>query len=86
MNVLTSLLFDTSSIATKTFLLCLLRIVNIFSKRFSTSKTGFFPVKVKVKPWKEKGEDPRYTCKFLGDLLYLFKAKDKCHSDDQPEN
>ena len=33
-----------------------------------------------VKPWKKTEEDTQYTCEPLGDLRYLFRTTNECHS------
>ena len=38
-----------------------------------------------VKPWK-KTEDTQYTCEPLGDLRYLFRTTNECHSNEHPQN
>ena len=40
----------------------------------------------RVKPWKKTEEDTPYTCEPLGDLRYLFKTTNECHSNKQPQN
>ena len=37
-----------------------------------------------VKPWKKTEEDTQYTCELLGDLRYLFRNTNKCHSNEHP--
>ena len=39
-----------------------------------------------VKPWKETEEDTQYTCEPLGDLRYLFRTTNRCHSNEHPQN
>ena len=39
-----------------------------------------------VKPWKKTVEDTQYTREPLGDLRYLFKTTNECHSNEQPQN
>ena len=39
----------------------------------------------RVKPWK-KTEDTQYTCEPLGDLRYLFKTTNECHSNEHSPN
>ena len=39
-----------------------------------------------VKPWKKTEEDTQYTCEPLGDLRYLFKTTNECHSNEHPQN
>ena len=39
-----------------------------------------------VKPWKKTKEDTQYTCEPLGDLRYLFRTTNECHSNKQPQN
>ena len=38
-----------------------------------------------VKPWKKTEEDTQYTCEPLGDLRYLFRTTNECHSNDTPK-
>ena len=38
----------------------------------------------RVKPWKKTEEDTQYTCELLGDLRYLFRNTNKCHSNEHP--
>ena len=40
----------------------------------------------RVKPWKKREEDTQYTCEPLGDLRYLFRTTNECHSNKQPQN
>ena len=35
-----------------------------------------------VKPWEKTEEDTQYTCEPLGDLRYLFRTTDECHSNE----
>ena len=37
-----------------------------------------------VKWWKKTKEDTQYTCEPLGDLRYLFRTTNVCHSNKQP--
>ena len=39
-----------------------------------------------VKPWKKTEEDTQYTCEPLGDLRYLFRTTNECHSNEHPRN
>ena len=39
-----------------------------------------------VKPWKKTEEDTQYTCEPLGDLRYLFRITNECHSNEHPQN
>ena len=39
-----------------------------------------------VKPWKKIEEDTQYTCEPLGDLRYLFRTTNECHSIEHPQN
>ena len=39
-----------------------------------------------VKPWKKTEEDTQYTCEPLGDLRYLFRTTNECHSNEHPQN
>ena len=39
-----------------------------------------------VKPWNKTEEDTRYTCELLGDLRYLFRTTNECHSNEHPQN
>ena len=39
-----------------------------------------------VKPWKKTEEDTQYTCEPLGDLRYLFRTTNECHSNKPPQN
>jgi len=39
----------------------------------------------RVKPWK-KTEDIQYFCEPLGDLRYLFRTTNECHSNEHPQN
>ena len=39
-----------------------------------------------VKPWKKTEEDTQYTCEPLGDLRYLFRTTNKCHSNEHLQN
>ena len=38
----------------------------------------------RVKPWKKTEEDTQYTCEPLGDLRYLFRTTNECHSNEHP--
>ena len=38
-----------------------------------------------VKPWKKTEEDTQYTCEPLGDLRYLFRTTNECHSNEPPK-
>ena len=38
-----------------------------------------------VKPWKKTEEDTQYTCEPLGDLRYLFRNTNECHSNNTPK-
>ena len=38
-----------------------------------------------VKPWKKTEEDIQYTCEPLGDLRYLFRTTNECHSNEHPQ-
>ena len=38
-----------------------------------------------VKPWKKTEKDNQYTCEPLGDLRYLFRTTNECHSNEQPK-
>ena len=40
----------------------------------------------RVKPWKKTEEDTQYTCEPLGDLRYLFRTTNECHSSEHPQN
>ena len=40
----------------------------------------------RVKPWKKTEEDTQYTCEPLGDLRYLFRTTNDCHSNEHPQN
>ena len=40
----------------------------------------------RVKPWKKTEEDTQYTCEPLGDLRYLFRTTNECHSKEHPQN
>ena len=40
----------------------------------------------RVKPWKKTEEDTQYTCEPLGDLRYLFRTTNECHSNEHPQN
>ena len=35
---------------------------------------------------KKTEEDTQYTCEPLGDLRYLFRTTNECHSNEQPQN
>ena len=39
-----------------------------------------------VKPWKIPEEDIQYTCEPLGELRYLFRTTNECHSNEHPLN
>ena len=39
-----------------------------------------------VKLWKKTEEDTWYTCEPLGDLRYLFRTINECHSNEHPQN
>ena len=39
----------------------------------------------RVKPWKKTEEDTQYTCEPLGDLRYLFRTTNACHSNEHPK-
>ena len=39
-----------------------------------------------IKPWKKTEEDTQYTCEPLGDLRYLSRTTNECHSNEHPEN
>ena len=39
----------------------------------------------RVKPWKKTEEDTQYTCEPLGDLRYLFRTTNECHSNEHPQ-
>ena len=38
-----------------------------------------------VKLWKKTEEDTQYTCEPLGDLRYLFRTANECHSNEHPQ-
>ena len=38
----------------------------------------------RVKLWKKTEEDTQYTCEPLGDLRYLFRTTNECHSNEHP--
>ena len=40
----------------------------------------------RVKPWKKTEEDTQYTCEPLGDLRYLFRTTNECHSNEHRQN
>ena len=40
----------------------------------------------RVKPWKKTEEDTQYTCEPLGNLRYLFRTTNQCHSNEHPKN
>ena len=40
----------------------------------------------RVKPWKKTEEDTQYTCEPLGNLRYLFRTTNECHSNEHPQN
>ena len=40
----------------------------------------------RVKLWKKTEEDTQYTCEPLGDLRFLFKTTNECHSNEHPQN
>ena len=37
-------------------------------------------------PWKKTEENTQYTCEPLGDLTYLFRTTNECHSNEHPQN
>ena len=39
-----------------------------------------------VKLWKKTEEDTEYICEPLGDLTYLFRITNECHSNEHPQN
>ena len=39
----------------------------------------------RVKPWKKTEEDTQYTCEPLGDLGYLLRTTNECHSNEHPQ-
>ena len=39
----------------------------------------------RVKPWKKTEQDTQYTCESLGDLRYLFRNTNECHSNNTPK-
>ena len=39
----------------------------------------------RVKLWKKTEADTQYTCEPLGDLRYLFRTTDECHSNKHPQ-
>ena len=39
-----------------------------------------------VKPWKKIEENTQYTCEPLGDLRFLFRTTNECHSNEHPQN
>ena len=39
-----------------------------------------------VKPWEKTEEDTQYTCEPLGDLRYLFRTTNECHSNEHTQN
>ena len=39
-----------------------------------------------VKPWKKTEEDTQYTCEPLGDLRYVFRTANECHSNEHTQN
>ena len=39
----------------------------------------------RIKPWKKTEEDTQYTCEPLGDLIYLIRTTNECHSNDTPK-
>ena len=41
---------------------------------------------LRVKLWKKTEEDTQYTCGPLGDLRYLFRTTNECHSNEHPQN
>ena len=40
----------------------------------------------RVKLWKKTEEDIQYTCEPLGDLRYLFRTTNECHSNEHSQN
>ena len=40
----------------------------------------------RVKLCKKTGENTQYTCESLGDLRYLFRTTNRCHSNEHPQN
>ena len=40
----------------------------------------------RVKLWKKIEKDTQYTCEPLGDLIYLFRTTNECHSNEHPQN
>ncbi|XP_055420483.1 uncharacterized protein LOC129639380 isoform X2 [Bubalus kerabau] len=40
----------------------------------------------RVKPWNKTEEDTQYTCEPLGELRYLFRTTNECHSNEHPQN
>ena len=41
---------------------------------------------LRVKLWKKTEEDTQYTCGPLGDLRYVFRTTNECHSKEHPQN
>ena len=39
-----------------------------------------------VKLWKKTEKDTQYICEPLGDLRYLFRTTNECHSNEHPQN
>ena len=39
-----------------------------------------------VKPWKKTEEDTLYTCEPLGDVTYILRSTNECHSNEHPQN
>ena len=39
-----------------------------------------------INPWKKTEEDTQYTCDPLGDLRYLFRTTNECHTSEHPQN
>ena len=40
----------------------------------------------RVKPWEKTEEDTQYTCEPLGDLRYVFRTTNQCHSNEHTQN
>ena len=38
-----------------------------------------------INPWKKTEEDTQHTCEPLGDLRYLFRTTNECHSNEHPQ-